>query len=196
MTAKQMKRHVTSGRKHVWPWAIVICLLVGGVIGGYAYIQHQDKVEAALNASRASEQSRQNEIAQAVDVDTFYDGVFVDNIALSGLTYDQAKEKVLAQRQKEQDAIAVTVVLDENNVKYTAADMKVTTDVEDVLTKAMQVGRTGTRDERYAYIQQLPTNPVKLTTTMTVDPSALEAKVRELANSWKIDPVEPTVNRI
>ena len=102
--------------------------------------------------------------AQTLDVDTFYPGVFVDEIDLGGMTMAEAQEKVQEKIDAGLESVQVTVTLEENSKTFTAQDMKVESDLEQVLAEAMQVGREGEREERYAYVQTLTENPVKLST--------------------------------
>lgn len=176
-----------SSRKAVWPWILVVSLLAAGLIGSFVFMkyqEHQSQMKLEL----------EQQMAQTLDVDTFYPGVFVDEIDLGGMTMAEAQAKVQEKIDAGLESVQVTVTLEENSKTFTAQDMEVDSDLEQVLAEAMQVGREGEREERYAYVQSLAENPVKLTTTVDVKADPLETKVRELAESWKIEAVEPAVS--
>lgn len=176
-----------SSRKALWPWILTVSLLAAGLIGGFVFMKYQEyKSQMKLELEQ--------QMAQTLDVDTFYPGVFVDEIDLGGMTMAEAQEKVQEKIDAGLESVQVTVTLEENSKTFTAQDMKVESDLEQVLAEAMQVGREGEREERYAYVQTLTENPMKLSTTVEVKADPLETKVRELAESWKIEAVEPAVS--
>ncbi len=171
----------------MWPWILAVSLLAAGLIGGFVFMQFQEyQSQMKLELEQ--------KMTQTLDVDTFYPGVFVDDIDLGGMTMDEARAKVQEKIDASLEGVQVTVKLEENSKTFTAQDMEVVSDLDEVLNEAMQVGREGEREERYAYVQGLAENPVKLTTTVDIKADPLESKVRELAESWKIEAVEPTIS--
>ncbi len=120
---------------------------------------------------------------------TFYEGVYVDGFSLGGLTKAEALEKILDAQKETVSALDVTVKYGDESTVFSVTPDMVSSDAEEVLDKAMQIGRTGTEDSRIEYIAELSANPVKLTTKISVDPSSLETKVRELAQSLTKEPV-------
>jgi vancomycin resistance protein YoaR len=122
--------------------------------------------------------------------DKFYNGVFVDGIPVGGLTKSAAKEQVEAKQRTYADMTAVTVVMGSQSWQFKLSGTTHSYDTDAVLNEAWKQGRQGTDQERLAFIQKLPDNPVKLITTVTADPSPLEAQVRALAAPYYIAPVD------
>jgi hypothetical protein len=127
--------------------------------------------------------------------DRFYDGVFVDDIPLNGLTRDEAKKQVEDKQKIFAQSTGVTVVSPDNtSMLLKIADLPDGAygfDTDDVLDAAYKKGREGATDEeKLAYIKQLPENPVKLATTVVFnDLASLEQKVRGMTAPYYQAPV-------
>lgn len=104
--------------------------------------------------------------------DKFVEGVYVDDIALGGLTRSQAQQQIKAKQDAFVAGNAVTVADGTQSWPFKISETDYTYDTQQVLDQALQAGRDGT---------DLSQNPVKLTTKITDNPSKLEQKVRELA---------------
>ena len=163
-----------SSKRTLWPWILAVSLLAAGLIGGFVFMQYQE------HQSRMRQELEQ-QMAQTLDVDTFYPGVFVDEIDLGGMTMAEAQAKVQEKIDASLENVQVTVTLEENSKTFTAQDMEVVSDLDQVLAEAMQVGREGEREERYAYVQSLAENPVKLTTKVEVKADPLKRRYA----SWR-----------
>ncbi len=154
--------------------ALVVLLVAAGGVGFY--------VLSSLDAN-AGTSPLTSPIASAIAQvkGTFYDGVFVDDIPLGGMTMAQARAKV----EEQQNALAATISLElthaKGNLMIGNTDVSYSFDTDAVLEQAFQLGRTGTKDEQNAAIEQMKTSPVKLTTKLTVDAFAVEQKVRDYA---------------
>jgi hypothetical protein len=131
----------------------------------------------------------------ATDSGKFYDGVFVDDISLGGLTRTEAKKQVEDKQKAFADANGVTVVSpDGAETLLKIADLPAGAygwDTDALLDEAYKVGREGTNVEQLDYIEQLPENPVKLTTKIKVnDVSALEQRVRGMTAPYFVAPTD------
>ncbi len=162
---------------------VLVSVVVLAAGGGIAYIAHQ-------NIQQEQARQQQELIDKTVNVDTIYDGVYVDDIALGGLTKEEAKAKVEAKQQEGLKPMGLTLASGTQTWAYTSADMGVTFDTDAIIDQAWNQGREGSVLNRFETIQKLPENPVKLTTTMTTDTTALEAKVREVAASLTVAAVD------
>ena len=86
----------------------------------------------------------QNELAAIKDDGTFIEGVSVNGVDLSGMSYSQAREAILPSVQTDLESINITVSHGTMLWLLTAADMKVTSMLDAVLTDAIALGRSGT----------------------------------------------------
>ena len=155
----------------------VVCAGVCAV-GFYQYHQnrqHDDKVAALLDTNR------------------FYYGVSVQDVSLGGMTMQQAREAVKPKEASAAGDYNITITYDSKKWNLTQKDMAFTYDTDSVLQKAYNVGRTGSREERYKEVQGLKTKPQKFSLTAAPDENGLKAKVEKIAAEVNRKPVEPTV---
>jgi vancomycin resistance protein YoaR len=144
----------------------------------------------------------QEEIAALLDVDTFYEGIFIDGIPLGGKSAEEARIALQELYAQEFDRVNVDLNIAGQTVRtFTKEDIQIEWTLEDVLNQAYAIGRTGSRYSRYNLVKNLPARPRHLTTTVRFDASALEAEVRDLAASLYVAPldaaflgVDPTQN--
>ena len=130
----------------------------------------------------------------AIDYDTYYNGIYVDNIHLGGLTKEQAMSQVSALQKTNEQEIKVTVAWDEEEeFVFYSTDVSISYDSEQILNDAYQVGRSGTNAERYKIVMGLQENNVHYTTSREVDPSPIEDMVRNIAISKAQEVSEPAV---
>jgi len=170
-----------KGRRRLTPVTasiLIMCLLIIAALAGvYLYSFMQDE-----------------KYSEVIDKDTFYEGIYVDNINLSGLTKAEAITKINAQLKASEDDIIVTVIWDENEkYTYTSEDVHVSYNTSEIVDEAYNLGRSGTDAERYKVVLSLADNNVRFSTTRTVDPSPIEDEVREIALSKSTMASEPAV---
>lgn len=113
-----------------------------------------------------------------LNVNSFYEGVYVDDISLSGLTKKEALQKLEEANNERLKKVNITLLWDEEKIKYNCDEFDVSFDTETILEEAWQVGRNGERKDRYNYVMSLIDNPIHFETIMRVDPTPIEAKVR------------------
>ena len=184
----------SSGTQNKGVKAVIILLavlvLAGGGIGYYVL----NNIGKDANPSNPPGSTKTGSIQASnkpqPGKDKFYEGVYVDDISLGGLTMEQAKQQVAEKQQAVIDSIQLELTHAKGNLMLTSKDVTYTYDTDSVLDKAFQQGREGTADEQKKFIEQLAGSPVKLTTTLAIDPSAVEQKVRDYA----VTLVVPAVN--
>ncbi len=168
--------------------AVVLVLLIGVTAGVLALL----KPGGGGNQPGVSPTAT-NTGSAVVDSDTFFEGVYVDDIALAGLTRDQAKQQVEAKQQEYVAASSVMITKDgQTALQLGMAETAYLFDTDAILDEAWKQGREGTDEERLAAIELMKTTPVKLVTTATIDPSALEQKVRDLTTPYTKAAVDAT----
>ena len=156
---------------------MIFLIIIGSLAGLYLYNFMQNEKYLAV-----------------IDTDTFYQGIYVDNIHVGGLTRQQAYDAVSSQQKAGESDIQVTVIWDEaEQYVFTASDVLVSYNTDQVLDEAFSMGRVGTNAERYAKVTGFETQNVRLTTAREIDPSPIEATVRDIAISKESDVSEPAV---
>ena len=134
--------------------ALVIALIIGGVVGG----------------------SRLLDIKQTLDAGdgVFYNNIFVNGIALGGMTLDQAAATVTAQVSAQIANWKITLqTQDGRSWDITGEDLKMKYDVADQLDQLWAIGHTGSSANRYEQVRALEQNPVMRYTTLSYDMSMI-----------------------
>ncbi|MDD3242887.1 MAG: VanW family protein [Eubacteriales bacterium] len=147
---------------------VVAVLLAGACVAGYFYLSNWQK-ESAIN------------------VNTCYQGVSVDGVAIGGMTREEAKAAIEAKQQERIQGHKVTATFEELKWEFTMGDVTYSFDTDEVLNQAFNLGREGTVKERYEFVKNLEQNPVQYETKLTIDASPLQAKVQEIATSLKVE---------
>lgn len=87
--------------------------------------------------------------------DTILDGIYVEDIDLSGLTSDEARTLVLEYVDSLTSKVVTFGAVDDHYVAITAGDLGLTWKNEDVVAKVNRVGKGGNVVKRYKSIQDL-----------------------------------------
>lgn len=111
--------------------------------------------------------------------DTFYGGIYVEEIPLEGMTIEEAKNAVLAKL--EEDCKWDMKIVNEDKV-YEVEDI-LSVDLGTVLEDAFLLGREGEDEVRLARIEQLLKEPVYLTIEDQYDASKLDLIVEEAGDA-------------
>ena len=175
---KDMKNNAKKANKKLVTTLIILSVVLLSALAGiylFTYLQNQKHLSA-------------------IDKDTFYDGIYVDNVHLGGLTMQEATEAVNSQHATDESEIYVTIRWDENEeYTYTSQDIEISYNTGEVLDEAYQLGRTGSNPERYNEVSNLQQTPVYFETARTFDPSALEGEIKQIASSKSTSASEPAV---
>jgi vancomycin resistance protein YoaR len=153
----------------------VIAIIIAGMVYLYIVIERNRRYDNLLN------------------VDYFYEGVYVDDISLGGLTKDEAVEKLELLNKLRTEQVSVKLIWDGETIAFGADEVKIAFNTDEVLEEAWQEGRNGTDSERYDYVLSLAENPIYFTTEINVDSAPLEAKVKAVALFRERDPGEASV---
>jgi vancomycin resistance protein YoaR len=152
-------------------------------------------VAAAATALILHFQNEYNKkVSAAVNVSTFYEGIYVNDVDLSGKTMEEAKELMKAVEDSLRPTIALTLTYGEQKFDFTDQDFQFSYDTDKILEEAYQVARKGTDRERYQEILALKENPKKFTITCTPDYSNVPNLVSSVAEQIDKAPVDAHVS--
>ncbi len=152
-----------------------IAIIIAGMITLYIIAEQNEKYNNLLN------------------VDYFYEGVYVDDISLGGLTYEEAKEKIENSNILRSEKVQIVLTWEDEEIVFGKDDVEISFDTGEILEKAWREGREGTEKERYDHVLSIIENPIYFNTALTVDPSRLESKVKAVAMFRQRDPGEAFV---
>lgn len=161
-------------KKFAW-WTIWVIFLCACVLAG-AYVFAEDQLD---------NYNKFHAMRTAISADTFYGPVFVDGVALSGMTIHEAREALSGAREEKASAFSLT--LETGSIRYTlsAGEVPMSWNTEDLLERAYTIGRVGSLEERYHQIKTLDT-PIYLESAFTYDKSAVRDFVDRVAGELYI----------
>ena len=136
---------------------------------------------------------RNRQYNNLLNVDYYYEGIFVDGISLGGLTREQAAEKLTQSNLERAGKVEVALTWDDDSVVFTNDEIDTSFNTDEILDKAWQEGRSGEDRDRYEYVLGLVDNPIHFETQMDIDPSYIEPKVKAVALFRQRDPGEASV---
>ena len=152
----------------VWAWWLIgiVLALVLAAGGFFAYHQYREYQEyRAL-------------VDSTLNVDTFYSGIRVEGVDLSGKTMEEAKALLEKEEQEFLPEVDIKLTYDKKEYKLDNSYLKFETVLEETLNQAYQYGREGSEDERYAMVEALKTQPKDFEVTGAYEPD--EEKIDEL----------------
>ncbi len=143
--------------------------------------QHQDR----------QQQEHIQEVNKVLEnTDTFFDGITIQGVDVSGMTMEEATAAVTAVEPTARPAIQLTMVYNGENYVYDTDRFGFTYDTAEVLEQAFAIGRTGSSEECYDQVQALKEEPVSYTLTATLTDESVQAVVDDVAAQINI----PMVN--
>ncbi|WP_102410060.1 VanW family protein [Beduinella massiliensis] len=149
-------------RRGILPALLVLVVLFAGVGMGGMYV---------LDVK--------NTLAQGEGV--FYPNLYINDIAIGGMTQQEAYDAVSAQVVSSIGAWSVSLVSNGAEVgRITPSTINMRYDVGDQINQLWNVGRTGSTQERYQQVKALQMEPVKRYTTLAYDLSGIDALLMEI----------------
>lgn len=138
----------------------------------------------------------QKMMEDVIGVPTFYEGIYINDISLGGLTYEQASERIKQNEPNLRPAIDIVITCAGEDYHLTQDNLTFSYDTEQVLKDAYNSGREGSRQARYDYVQHVKTQPDKFSVTCTLDPHncSLDKFIPELSSEVHKDPVPPHIS--
>ncbi len=134
-------------------------------------------------------------MTQAVDIETFYDGISVNNVPLGGLTQDEAKEKLSTDVNNVIREQVISLVDGENTYEIKYGDIDAKYNIDDTLLAAYNYGRNGELKERYKQVTDLKDNPKDFEAQFTYNDELLKTKINEISEQVKVEPENSVMKR-
>ena len=127
--SSRMLRERRGGREGLWLLALIACvalLVAGGFIVSGLYSGHYPAFRKRV---------------EAMEQDTFFDGVHVDDIHLGGLTMEEARQLLTGTTVAQDQQYALSVTVDGKTWRITQNELPLQRNVESVLQEAYALGR-------------------------------------------------------
>jgi len=119
---------------------------------------------------------------ETVDRPTFYPGVVVEGVDISGMTPEDAVAQWAQREARYLTRYDQTLRIGQSTWTLTSEMAGYHSDVQSVLARAYALGRSGTFDQRYRAIAELAANPRELEITRSHDEANLKAFAKDIAN--------------
>ena len=157
---------------------ILFCVIAVVVVAAIA-------VTCVVLLNQHQEQQQQEHIQEVNKVlentDTFFDGITVQGVDISGMTMEEATAAVAAVEATARPTIQLTMTYNGQNYVYDTDRFAFTYDTAQILEQAYAIGRTGTSEECYDAVQDLKENPVSYSITATLVDESVQAVVDDVA---------------
>ncbi|MEA4853216.1 MAG: VanW family protein [Christensenella sp.] len=124
------------------------------------------------------------DLQQIIDEGTFYDGVKLAGVDLSGKTIEQVRSDVQDAVSKYMDGISIDYVVNESTYTLKNEELGASVDIDAALAEAMKYGRQGTFAERQNQIQAAAQG-VEIEIPVTYDQAKILTSIK--ANDDKIN---------
>lgn len=194
-----------SGKNHAWIIPIILLAVLTLSVGGYYawsrldWLQDEPGPTTSMTTTMptTTEDPELVRMRAELDQDVFYQGIWINGVDVSGYGYDVA----FVYFENQQTALMEQTVItlhNENGETWslTGMDIGLESDWAEVINKAWQVGRVLDRDmddeaairTRYATIQALKKEPLKLNFTYDWDENQIQESLEAIADEVAIEP--------
>ena len=164
----------------LWTFLVIIlCLVLLGAAWVYAdsQIKHYDSF---------------TQMRSTVAANVFYGPVYIDDILLTGMTMEEAREALESRTKSQAESFEVILTHGDSRWRISSDEVPMTWTTESLLQKAWMIGRMGSLEQRYQQVQGL-TEPVHLYSEFNYDKSAVRKLTDMLAQRLDVAPVDAAV---
>lgn len=128
--------------------------------------------------------------------DTIENGVYIDQVDVSGLTEEEAIQKVQEYIDEIGQAQITLNAMNNNSHTVSAGDIGLTWTNSDVVSQAAAIGKSGNIVQRYKVLKDLEHENVVLPLTLAVDKQAIESIIEEECEEFNVEAVDATLKRV
>lgn len=128
--------------------------------------------------------------------DTINEGVTAGGIDLSGMTQQQASDAILEYVDSLRDKQVLLQAADGENVAVTAGEMGIFWKNQDIVAKAVELGRRGNIVARYKALQDLKYKGTDFPITLDFDQEAIAGVVAERCGRFNVEAQDAHLTRV
>ena len=130
---------------------------------------------------------------QVVEVDTYYEGISIDDVALGGMTFDNAKSELWEKANERLSAIRFELIYGDEKWVIGHKEINASINVDEVMQKSFEVAREGSLLERYEKVMNIRENNINLNTTLKYDQNLLAEQIQDIAQQIDELPKDATI---
>lgn len=123
-----------------------------------------------------------------VNRDTIYSGIYINGVDVSGLTEEEALEKVKAEDHNRDKSLLL--VYDSHEFKYPYVNLGYKPDYEAAAKEAFEYAREGTPGERFRLVQALKSRPHNIEADNGFNPDIAQEVVDHIANTINVEAID------
>jgi vancomycin resistance protein YoaR len=131
---------------------------------------------------------------QSVPEDKFCSGIFVEDMDLSNMTLEEARESITAYIDDLKNK-SVTVVVDGENIEISVNELGLECTNENIIEEAFNFGKTGNLIKRYKELKDLENEPVVYELEFTLDEAAANSVLAEKCAEYETPAQNATLTR-
>lgn len=188
---KSVKKRKTRLLAIILVLLLVVTLLLPPLI---TMVSASERV-SGVSADSASEEEAVTRTETNIEPDsslTCLDGVYIENIDVSGMTLAEVKAAIEQKLQSLSDDSITLYAGDEKTYTVKAGDLGLTCTDDELAARAVSIGRTGNIVRRYLADSYLKKNGrIVLPMTIAATESAVKSALERCAEEINSDPIEP-----
>lgn len=204
IAAKSSKK----GQNSIWLIPVILTLILSAGVGGFfgysAWKQHNEEQissqeeQQRLQQEMEAELERRAEIIRLeskLDVASFYEGIYIGEHDLAGLTYSEAEAMLLEEYESLRNEFSLNIAYEQEEISISAADASFNADWRTALDYAWQIGRTSSKQDyldqlrdRNDLVEALKTEPVRIPLVYQFDQTVVWQRVYLFARSFDLEP--------
>jgi vancomycin resistance protein YoaR len=169
-------------KKYLLFGALALALLV---TAGFAYQNFREK--------QAQEQWLAH-MTETVERSTFYEGIFLDDVPLGGLSLQEASDQFQKIAEQRLSDLRVELTYEDQSWVFTHEDIQADIDWQDKLNELFQLAREGQLEDRYKKVEEIREKGVREETVLTMDIAKIQRGIEEIAESLTIEPVDADID--
>jgi vancomycin resistance protein YoaR len=202
-------------KKRLWIIPVIIVLIIalsGGAYYAFSRYQiYQAELQAQIQAELQAERQRIQEseakvqaelqvMSAAINRETFYEGIYINDLSVGGMTRDAAAKMLEEYEKKIRDSFQVQLSMSDKKLTINANMAGMTFDSAAILAKAYETGRKPTAieekakiAERFATVEALKKTPLRLVVKTTIEFEKVRQQIMDWAGGMSYAAVEAQV---
>lgn len=153
---------------------IVLILILGGSYFGYKKYTEHKRIEA---------------MKEALKSDKIYEHITIDGVDVSGLSKEEAKEKILASKENEVKDKKINVAVEDKNYTFELKNLDQNMDLDKAVDEAYDYAREGELEERYNKLQEIKETALNINIDKEIDYSHVDEFVSSIAKETNCEAV-------
>jgi vancomycin resistance protein YoaR len=151
-------------------------------------------VLALIAYNLISDNSQRNEMRTALERTTFFEGIYINDVHVGGMTTNQARSRLSGVESGEAENTRLSVIYEDMSWVVDSNSLEMSFNTEEVLTKAYAIGRShSSLEDNYNEVMALRQSPVRLTIESKVNAVELGSLLDDIAHAIDIPAKDASV---